>query len=109
MLLALLMCYAGFTALCLSTDRHHGELLHSKPSPRRRIALRVIGWLLLTHAETALAAIDRDPSNSDIAFYRGKVAAATFFAKNVLPRLSAERQIVEASDLFVMEIGEESF
>ncbi|CRL99903.1 MULTISPECIES: DUF3325 domain-containing protein [Pseudomonas] len=48
MLLALLMCYAGFTALCLSTDRHHGELLHSRPSPRRRIALRVIGWLLLT-------------------------------------------------------------
>ena len=48
MLLALLMCYAGFTALCLSTHRHHGELLHSKPSPRRRLALRVIGWLLLT-------------------------------------------------------------
>jgi len=69
----------------------------------------LIGWLLLTHAETALAAIDRDPSTSDIGFYRGKVAAATFFAKNVLPRLSAERQIVEASDLFVMEIDEESF
>ena len=47
MLLALLMCYAGFTALCLSTDRHHGELLHSKPSARRRWALRVMGWLLL--------------------------------------------------------------
>ena len=48
MLLALLMCYAGVTALCLSTDRHHGELLHSKPSPRRRLGLRVLGWLLLT-------------------------------------------------------------
>ena len=48
MLLALLMCYAGFTALCLSTDRHHGELLHSKPSPRRRLGLRVLGWLLLS-------------------------------------------------------------
>ena len=48
MLLALLMCYAGFTALCLSTDRHHGELLHSKPSPRRRVGLRVLGWLLLS-------------------------------------------------------------
>ena len=48
MLLALLMCYAGFTALCLSTDRHHGELLHRKLSPRRRLALRVAGWLLLT-------------------------------------------------------------
>ena len=48
MLLALLMCYAGFTALCLSTDRHHGELLHSKPSPRRRLGLRVAGWVLRT-------------------------------------------------------------
>ena len=48
MLLALLMCYAGFTTLCLSTDRHHGELLHSKPSPRRRVGLRVLGWLLLS-------------------------------------------------------------
>jgi hypothetical protein len=47
MLLALLLCYAGFSALCLSMDRHHGELLHSKPSPRRRLGLRVGGWLLL--------------------------------------------------------------
>ncbi|MFL1504020.1 DUF3325 domain-containing protein [Pseudomonas sp. O64] len=47
MLLALLMCYAGFAALCLSTDRHHGELLHSKPSPSRRLSLRACGWLLL--------------------------------------------------------------
>ncbi|CAH0276977.1 MULTISPECIES: DUF3325 domain-containing protein [Pseudomonas] len=47
MLLALLMCYAGFMALCLSTDRHHGELLHSKPTPIRRLGLRVGGWLLL--------------------------------------------------------------
>jgi len=47
MLLALLLCYVGFTALCLSTDRHHGELLHSKPSPNRRLALRLAGWLLL--------------------------------------------------------------
>ena len=48
MLLALLMCYAGFTALCLSTDRHHGELLRSKPSPGRRLSLRVAGWLMLS-------------------------------------------------------------
>lgn len=47
MLLALLMCYAGFAALCLSTDRHHGELLHSKPSASRRRVLRMAGWLLL--------------------------------------------------------------
>lgn len=57
MLLAWLMCYAGFTALCLSTDRHHGELLHSKPSPRRRLGLRVAGgWLLTLSIWPAVAA-----------------------------------------------------
>lgn len=48
MLIALMMCYAGFAALCLATDRHHGELLHSQPSPRRRQSLRVAGGLLLS-------------------------------------------------------------
>ncbi|MBA1431233.1 DUF3325 domain-containing protein [Pseudomonas fluorescens] len=48
MLLALLLCYAGFTALCLATDRHHGELLRSKPTPARRLGLRALGWLLLS-------------------------------------------------------------
>ncbi|CRN03506.1 hypothetical protein [Pseudomonas sp. 34 E 7] len=48
MLLALLLCYVGFTALCLATDRHHGELLRSKPTPARRLGLRALGWLLLT-------------------------------------------------------------
>lgn len=47
MLLALLLCYAGFTALCLSMDRHHTDLLGLKPSPQRRLALRTGGWILL--------------------------------------------------------------
>jgi len=50
MLLAFLLCYAGFTALCLATDRHHGELLHSKPMPGRRLGLRAAGWSLLVVA-----------------------------------------------------------
>ena len=48
MLSALLLCYSGFTALCLSMERHHAELIGRKPSPRRRQAMRVGGWLLLT-------------------------------------------------------------
>jgi hypothetical protein len=47
MLLALLLCYAGFTALCLSMPRHHGDLLGHKPSERRRQGLNLGGWLLL--------------------------------------------------------------
>ncbi|WP_449441224.1 DUF3325 domain-containing protein [Pseudomonas migulae] len=47
MLLALLLCYGGFTALCLSMDRHHAELLGRKPSARRRQLMKLGGWLLL--------------------------------------------------------------
>ena len=41
MLLALLLTYAGFTALCLSMPRHHAELLGAKPSTRRRQGLEI--------------------------------------------------------------------
>lgn len=47
MLLALLLCYTGFTALCLSLDRHHADLLGRKPSALRRLVLRLGGGLLL--------------------------------------------------------------
>jgi len=48
MLLAWLLCYGGFTALCLSMDRHHADLLGAKPSARRRRGMKLGGWLLLT-------------------------------------------------------------
>ncbi|VVP67290.1 hypothetical protein PS914_00511 [Pseudomonas fluorescens] len=47
MLLVFLLCYGGFTALCLSMDRHHTDLLGRKPSVRRRQGMRISGWLLL--------------------------------------------------------------
>ncbi|TDV51733.1 uncharacterized protein DUF3325 [Pseudomonas helmanticensis] len=47
MLLALLLTYAGFAALCLSMPRHHDELLGHKPSVRRRQCLKLAGWFLL--------------------------------------------------------------
>ncbi|MCU1698871.1 MAG: mmgC 19 [Mycobacterium sp.] len=69
----------------------------------------LIGWLLLRGAEIALKAIDAGPSDRDRAFYEGKVTAANFFAKNVLPRLSAERRIVESVDLTAMDLPEAAF
>ena len=45
----------------------------------------------------------------DRAFYTGKIAAAKFFAKNVLPRLAAERKIIEVVDLAIMDLREEAF
>lgn len=69
----------------------------------------VIGWLLLQQAEIALKALDgaSDPREKD--FYHGKVAAADFFVRNVLPRLSSERRILESVDLSIMDVGEDVF
>lgn len=47
MLLACLLCYGGFTALCLSMDRHHAELLGRKASLVVRRRLQWAGWSLL--------------------------------------------------------------
>jgi alkylation response protein AidB-like acyl-CoA dehydrogenase len=69
----------------------------------------LIGWLLLNQAEIALNALAGEVSDRDRAFYEGKVAAARFFTKNVLPRLTAERKIVEAVDLTAMDLREEAF
>ena len=69
----------------------------------------LIGWLLLWHAEVAMTALDGQPSDRDQAFYRGKITAATFFATNVLPRLSADRRAVENTELAAMELAEDAF
>jgi alkylation response protein AidB-like acyl-CoA dehydrogenase len=69
----------------------------------------LIGWLLLMQAEIALTALDGDIDPRDRAFYSGKVAVANFFVRNVLPRLAAERKIVEGVDLAVMDLREEAF
>jgi len=67
----------------------------------------LIGWLLSRQAVAALAALDQEAGDQD--FYLGKVAAARFFAATVLPRLSAEREIVEQTSLDLMEIPEAAF
>jgi hypothetical protein len=69
----------------------------------------VCGWLLLRGAEVALDKLGGEVSDSDKAFYEGKVAAAQFFARNTLPQLSAERAVLEATDLSLMELDEAAF
>jgi hypothetical protein len=70
----------------------------------------VIGWLLLDHAEIAQRALDAGAaSDADKAFYDGKVAVAGFFARTLLPRLSAVRESIAAIDTEVMELSEASF
>jgi alkylation response protein AidB-like acyl-CoA dehydrogenase len=103
---------AAMTGYLVSSQRNARELYRvGLESVRFLLAVGdlLIGWLLLHHAEIALNALDDDLSDRDRWFYTGKVAAANFFAKNVLPRLTAERKIVEAVDLDVMGLREEAF
>jgi alkylation response protein AidB-like acyl-CoA dehydrogenase len=69
----------------------------------------VCAWLLLRQAEVALRKLSGEVSGPDKAFYEGKVAAAQFFARNVLPKITAERAIAESTDLSLMDLAEESF
>jgi alkylation response protein AidB-like acyl-CoA dehydrogenase len=69
----------------------------------------VIGWLLLRQAEVALGKLASAAAGKDHAFYEGKVAAARFFAREVLPQLSAQRVIAESVDNSLMAVPEEAF
>ena len=69
----------------------------------------IVGWLLLRQADIALTALQGTVSDADRTFYQGKVAAASFYAKQVLPRLAAERAITEATDNDLMDLDEAAF
>jgi hypothetical protein len=69
----------------------------------------VVGWLLLRQAEVAHRCLESGASGKDADFYRGKVAAASFYAKNVLPKIAAERAIAEATDNDLMYVPESAF
>ena len=61
--------------------------------------------------QLAAIAVEKLPKaeGNDVAFYKGKIASAQFFAKNVLPASTLARKMVEASSLDIMELEEEVF
>ena len=69
----------------------------------------LVAWLLQKQATIALAKLTGDVSDADRAFYIGKVAAAQFFAREVLPRVRADRKILESADLDLMDLSEDAF
>ena len=69
----------------------------------------VIGWLLLKQAAVAIKALDEGATGDDRAFYEGKIASASFFAKNMLPLLTSVRGVIESIDNETMELDEASF
>jgi hypothetical protein len=80
----------------------------------RRILLAtgdiVVGWLLQRQADVAIKALPReDLSDADRRFYEGKIVAARFFAHEVLPRIGADRRIIESATLDAMDLPEDAF
>src|SRR3954462_14336581 len=69
----------------------------------------VIGWLLARQAAVAIQALDAGASGDDRAFYEGKVAVASFFAKNMLPLLTSTRAVIDTIDNDIMELDEAAF
>ncbi|GAA2736108.1 acyl-CoA dehydrogenase [Pedococcus aerophilus] len=70
----------------------------------------VIGWLLLRQAEVAQKALESGTASAkDVDFYQGKIAAASFFARTILPKIAAERAIAEATDNALMDVPESAF
>ena len=69
----------------------------------------VIGYLLIRPADVAITALDAGASAKDTPFYEGKIAVARFFAKSVLPELTARRAIVETADNGIMDLDVAAF
>ncbi|QRI77337.1 MULTISPECIES: acyl-CoA dehydrogenase [Rhodococcus] len=69
----------------------------------------VVAWLLLRSAAVALRTLGGDVDAADRAFYEGKIAAARFFTRNILPLTVAEARIASDVDASVMDLDEAAF
>ncbi|MFE8939794.1 acyl-CoA dehydrogenase [Streptomyces sp. NPDC007872] len=69
----------------------------------------VVGYLLLRGAAVAAEKLAAGASGKDVAFYQGKIAAAKFFAANVLPGVSTERALAESVEGSLMDLDEAAF
>ena len=68
----------------------------------------IISWLLLRQADIAAEKLPT-ATGKDADFYSGKIASAKFFVSTVLPHITADRKIVEATDSAIMDIAEGAF
>ena len=65
------------------------------------LAELVIGWRLVVNAKAAVG--------KDDPFYKGKLAAVRFYARNVLPGIGLARQLIEQSELELMDVPDKAF
>jgi hypothetical protein len=70
----------------------------------------ISAWLLLWQAAIAAERLEGDGvGNPDVAFYRGKVAGARYFIKNVLPEIDGTAKAIRSEDMSVIEVPDEGF
>ncbi len=70
----------------------------------------VVGWRLIHNAAVALERLEEGGlTEEDRAFYEGKVTAARFYAREVLPEVTLARVVVEGSSTELMEVDEAAF
>jgi alkylation response protein AidB-like acyl-CoA dehydrogenase len=69
-----------------------------------------VSWLQLESAKIALdASAKLDAGHPDKAFYAGKIHAARYFVRNVLPGAISKAKILAGEDLSAMQIPDEAF
>ncbi|HBV89141.1 MAG TPA: acyl-CoA dehydrogenase [Desulfosporosinus sp.] len=68
----------------------------------------VVAESLLEQALIAQKQIDQSADHFDINFYKGKVASAKYYAKNILPNVFILSEIIKNTDLSSQECPEES-
>jgi alkylation response protein AidB-like acyl-CoA dehydrogenase len=102
----------ALTGYLMAATQHPGEIYKvGLGSVRYLLAVGdlLIGWRLLVQAAVAHAALADDPDGKDAAFYEGKIATSAFFGKNMLPKLTSLRRVIESLDDDIMRISEDAF
>jgi alkylation response protein AidB-like acyl-CoA dehydrogenase len=82
----------------------NGAMLQATPF-LELFGMVVLGLHSVWQARVAQEAIRDGASGSDLAFYKGKLANARFYAKNVLPRATALAKSIQAGDESCLEDG----
>ena len=103
---------ASLTGYLMSAQEDPQERLQGRPglgalpAERRRPGDRLAA---AAQAAVAIEELDAGASGADRAFYEGKIAVASFFAKNFLPLLTSTRTVLETLDNEMMELDEAAF
>jgi len=100
---------AMFFAKCGKEGKFLVPLAHAYPF-LMMMGKVISAWLLLWQAGIAAEKLEgADDGSADAAFYKGKVAAAKYFIKNVLPEIDGAVKAIKSEDLSIMEIPDEGF